>query len=340
MKCTKCGTEFDEGIFCPECGTKVVESGSAASSNISNDSIKPKKKKSLVLRVITIVGVVFLLFIALCLMIPSDSSSTSSVKDDKNKVSETVTDSTERVVNASKESPITNEVSNNDKVESKENTTVINDIYGVYSQEYGKRVVYAEVGYESGTGYDYLHLINSPFAENEPDEDSYYQLYTEDGKNWYGVDSKCYVYLSGDNELKVGIPGEDWTLYKQPEGTKMPEAITEVQSASELIGSSKIINPDYMGDPGSYLCSWSDTEYMTEDQLQLLDYYGARLVKNEIFARHGRRFNSEDLQEYFNEKTWYYGQISPDEFNESVLNDYEKENIKVIDSYMEKHPVQ
>ena len=34
MKCRNCGTEFDEGIFCPECGTKVVESDNE-SENIS-----------------------------------------------------------------------------------------------------------------------------------------------------------------------------------------------------------------------------------------------------------------------------------------------------------------
>ena len=23
MKCSKCGNEFNEGIFCPECGTRI-----------------------------------------------------------------------------------------------------------------------------------------------------------------------------------------------------------------------------------------------------------------------------------------------------------------------------
>ncbi len=92
-----------------------------------------------------------------------------------------------------------------------------------------------------------------------------------------------------------------------------------------------------MGDPGSYLCSWSSTEYMTEDQLQLLDYYGARIVKNEIFARHGRRFKDAELQAYFEEKSWYNGIINPDDFNDAMLSDIEKANINVIDNYMKKH---
>jgi hypothetical protein len=76
---------------------------------------------------------------------------------------------------------------------------------------------------------------------------------------------------------------------------------------------------------------------MTEDQLQLLDYNEARIVKNEIFARHGRRFNDAELQAYFDEKSWYNGTINPDDFNDAILSDIEKANIDVIDGYMMKH---
>lgn len=33
MKCTKCGKEFSEGMFCPECGTRVDETVSSAQSS-------------------------------------------------------------------------------------------------------------------------------------------------------------------------------------------------------------------------------------------------------------------------------------------------------------------
>ena len=33
MKCTKCGKEFSEGMFCPECGTRVDETGSSAQNS-------------------------------------------------------------------------------------------------------------------------------------------------------------------------------------------------------------------------------------------------------------------------------------------------------------------
>ena len=33
MKCTKCGKEFSEGMFCPECGTRVDEMVSSAQNS-------------------------------------------------------------------------------------------------------------------------------------------------------------------------------------------------------------------------------------------------------------------------------------------------------------------
>lgn len=41
MKCTKCGFEFEEGIFCPECGTKNVEIEEKAISSKTLNDEKP-----------------------------------------------------------------------------------------------------------------------------------------------------------------------------------------------------------------------------------------------------------------------------------------------------------
>ena len=59
-----------------------------------------------------------------------------------------------------------------------------------------------------------------------------------------------------------------------------------------------------------------------------------RRARNEIFARHGRLFKSEELQEYFNSQSWYYGMR--EEVPESELNTYEIQNIKVLDDYKKK----
>ncbi len=61
---------------------------------------------------------------------------------------------------------------------------------------------------------------------------------------------------------------------------------------------------------------------MTKEQL--------RIGRNEIYARHGRRFNDAALQQYFDSKSWYHGTIAPENFSESVFNTWEKRNIELI----------
>ena len=66
--------------------------------------------------------------------------------------------------------------------------------------------------------------------------------------------------------------------------------------------------------------------FISERVLSFADIYmlsqsDIRIAKNEIYARHGRKFASEDLQLYFSEMEWYHGTIEPDAFDPSVFNE-------------------
>ena len=53
--------------------------------------------------------------------------------------------------------------------------------------------------------------------------------------------------------------------------------------------------------------------------------------RNEIFARHGYIFKTENLQEYFESTSWYEGTVPGDQFNsEKEFNNYEKKNVELI----------
>ena len=74
------------------------------------------------------------------------------------------------------------------------------------------------------------------------------------------------------------------------------------------------------------------------DVSELYSYGSAtlRLIRNEIFALHGRMFNSQDLMDYFSQKSWYVPTYSPEEFDANMfyyLNDYEEANLQVILNY-------
>ena len=83
---------------------------------------------------------------------------------------------------------------------------------------------------------------------------------------------------------------------------------------------------------GDYILEGSDSRYITEKEVENLSDADRRLAKNEIYARHGRMFDSADLQDYFESKSWYKGTVKPNDFDESVLNKYEKANIDLISS--------
>ena len=56
----------------------------------------------------------------------------------------------------------------------------------------------------------------------------------------------------------------------------------------------------------------------------------ARLLRNEIYARHGRRFRDPRLQKYFASFAWYH---PSDAFRENQLNDTERKNVTLISQY-------
>lgn len=86
-------------------------------------------------------------------------------------------------------------------------------------------------------------------------------------------------------------------------------------------------------DVQEYILVGSDSRYLLKSELQGLTAEECRLARNEIYARHGRRFDDEYLQTYFGSKEWYTPVINPDEFKESSLNVYEIANRDLIVEY-------
>ncbi|XME04132.1 protein kinase domain-containing protein [Lachnospiraceae bacterium C1.1] len=96
---------------------------------------------------------------------------------------------------------------------------------------------------------------------------------------------------------------------------------------------------DYVADSSEYILPESDSRYYTRDELSSLGYSDLKLARNEIFAKHGRKFRDSELNAYFSSKSWYVPAIEPEEFDatyETRLNDYEKENINLIKTLEEE----
>ena len=167
---------------------------------------------------------------------------------------------------------------------------------------------------ESYTEYGSLTLRDRNFDPDSTEK----SVLMPDGEEFYAASK----YLVWEHEAE---PVSQQAAPEQPAaaaGTGMGLSYDEVQQT--------LLDAKLTAD--GYLLPNADTAYISREYLQYFSQDDLRLAVNEIYARHGRRFNSEDLQNYFNQKTWYQGTIAPEAFDESVLNVYEKANTELIDS--------
>lgn len=76
---------------------------------------------------------------------------------------------------------------------------------------------------------------------------------------------------------------------------------------------------------------WLSTRYITYDDIRNYDSGQLRVLRNSIYARHGRYFKDTRLSDYFYSQSWYnpYRKEVP----ESDLNEYEKANIRFLKKY-------
>lgn len=86
-----------------------------------------------------------------------------------------------------------------------------------------------------------------------------------------------------------------------------------------------------------YILVDSDRRYISEEELDNLTREQLKIARNELYARHGRKFEDEGLTKYFSQFEWYYPMIEPDDFEESMLNVYEIANRDMIVRYEREH---
>lgn len=187
-----------------------------------------------------------------------------------------------------------------------------------------------------GFGFD---LLNNSWGETQLAGESgfevlvYGECYTKDQGNGQANGQQYWI----DNGLVVGgIYGPDTQMVMQMNRTMQPYAGGSSPASSVGAGNA------YPGQAASgqaavsnsedYILPNSSTTYLTRADLAGLSQEQLRLARNEIYARHGRKFKTKEIQEYFNGKSWYTGTIESNAFKDEYLNSYEKENIKLIQS--------
>ncbi len=191
-------------------------------------------------------------------------------------------------------------------------------------------------------------IINSDF---DPQWYSYYSTYVhENGEHNLAIatdeDGYIYVVVDGNiltytNDISGEEMGHERYTYSCDDGSLLTVCYGDgykiyLESSSDE-GVQGLYYPTDENNPvneqGDYIIEGSDSRYLSEEEVATLSPEEIRLAKNEIYARHGRIFESEDLREYFESQSWYHGEIEPEDFDESVFNEYEKANIDLLVSY-------
>lgn len=163
-------------------------------------------------------------------------------------------------------------------------------------------------------------------AETEDQEKQYINasavIETVPGQNVYETELEMHGYRNGERlfetteTVTVSLPADG--------GAGNPISVRCGETASEEM---KAVSGEYyfMDETEDlfqrYLCRAEICAYPSED---------LRLMRNTIYAAHGRKFQDPVLTEYMEAKPWYRGSIEPGDFSDDVLSDVEKKNILLL----------
>ena len=116
---------------------------------------------------------------------------------------------------------------------------------------------------------------------------------------------------------------------------KVDGVMTREKAATEATATPTVAAPEESKDISGkdYIFPDSDSRYLTDEDLAGYSSDQLELAKNEIYARHGRKFVTQRIADYFNSKSWYKGTEDPETFDNNqgdIFNEYEVANISKI----------
>ncbi|MBU5478553.1 YARHG domain-containing protein [Eubacterium sp. MSJ-13] len=109
--------------------------------------------------------------------------------------------------------------------------------------------------------------------------------------------------------------------------------VTSEDSSEDLDDYDDSYNDSDDSAGNGYILPDSSKRKLKKSDLKGLSKEELRIARNEIYARHGRRFNDKELQKYFDNQSWYEGTVAADDFSEDALNSIEKKNAAFIKQF-------
>lgn len=139
--------------------------------------------------------------------------------------------------------------------------------------------------------------------------------------------------------IAAAVISSPWLLQKKNPPTEIritwPESLRPMSSAQPALSA---VNPlsDPKAEPPPPLASPVGSQrYLNSSELAGLSAWQLDVIRNEIYAWHGRRFQRADLQDYFDKQAWYRPVYAPGEFPEGILTPIERANVDLIANYQQ-----
>ncbi|MDO4322743.1 MAG: YARHG domain-containing protein [Lachnospiraceae bacterium] len=168
---------------------------------------------------------------------------------------------------------------------------------------------YEVLGTGNGAAFVFRKPTDVQFAADDAAVTQEYQSMAQDVDT---IKAGIKILVSGDG------PAETEAVQIQTQAQTQPQTQPETQPQTEAQAAS-----------GGYIPE-SSQRAVTESDVSNMSYDDLQMAINEIYARHGRKFNDPDIQAYFNSQPWYQGIIDPDDFSDSVFSATESQNIQYL----------
>ena len=110
---------------------------------------------------------------------------------------------------------------------------------------------------------------------------------------------------------------------------------TDIDSVKDMIMESfRLEDLSTLSDSVKYVLPDSNSRYISEMDLEGLSPEALEIARNEIYARKGYIFETNQwVKEYFQDCDWYEGTVPAENFTTDRLNDFEYENAQFILEY-------
>jgi len=138
--------------------------------------------------------------------------------------------------------------------------------------------------------------------------------------------------IAGDVKVKILDPAKE----------TLTEAVSDWENALPATGDYSI---EVLGNANtSYQISieiigypWLAERPVTDVDLKGKSPFQLDVMRNEIYARHGRIFDDQELQSYFGNQSWYEPKYKADNFSNNLLSPIEKQNAAYILQYQNRN---